>query len=82
MYPLIPLLIVNCIGRMGLRAFHKGKSVHSQQLMRGRILAQGFTVAAMVIGGIGLNIPIHDRPKDMEEKMKRLDVEKLNNKIT
>ncbi len=67
---------------MGLRAFHKGKSLQSQQLMRGRILAQGFTVIAMVIGGIGLNIPIHDRPKDMEEKMKRLEDEKLNNKIT
>jgi hypothetical protein len=50
--------------------------------MRGRILAQGFTVIAMVIGGIGLNIPIHDRPKDMEEKMRRLNDEKLNNKIT
>lgn len=34
----------------GLRAFHQGKTRQSQMLMRGRILAQGFTVVAIIFG--------------------------------
>ncbi|KAK2849343.1 hypothetical protein Q5P01_009177 [Channa striata] len=50
-----PFVPVGCLGTAGalmygLRAFHQGKTRQSQLLMRGRILAQGFTVVALVVG--------------------------------
>ncbi|XP_029021570.1 HIG1 domain family member 2A, mitochondrial [Betta splendens] len=50
-----PFVPIGCLGTAGalmygLRAFHQGKNRQSQMLMRGRILAQGFTVAALVFG--------------------------------
>ena len=50
--PFIPigtLLTVGFLGA-GLRAFHSGKSRTAQYLMRGRVLAQGFTVAVFLAG--------------------------------
>ena len=44
--PLVPigcLVTLTCLGA-GLRAFNQGQAGRSQMLMRGRVLAQGFTV--------------------------------------
>jgi hypothetical protein len=54
----------------GLKAFRDGKSSTSQQMMRGRIAAQAFTVATIVIGAY-VGFKPSDRPKSMEEKMAR-----------
>ncbi|XP_017282193.1 HIG1 domain family member 2A, mitochondrial [Kryptolebias marmoratus] len=50
-----PFVPIGCLGTAGmlmygLRAFHQGKTRQSQLLMRGRILAQGFTVVAIIAG--------------------------------
>ncbi|XP_051932857.1 HIG1 domain family member 2A, mitochondrial [Hippocampus zosterae] len=50
-----PFVPIGCLGTAGalmygLRAFHQGKTRQSQLLMRGRIFAQGFTVAALIVG--------------------------------
>ncbi|XP_037531298.1 HIG1 domain family member 2A, mitochondrial [Nematolebias whitei] len=50
-----PFVPIGCLGTAGmllygLRAFHQGKTRQSQLLMRGRILAQGFTVVAVLAG--------------------------------
>jgi hypothetical protein len=41
-------------------------------MMRGRIIAQAFTVAAMLAGAY-LGMEPHDHPKTMEDKMQRLE---------
>jgi hypothetical protein len=79
--PLVPagaILTVGCLGA-GLRAFHQGKQATSQRMMRGRVLAQGFTVVVMLIGAYNGFKPGGERPKtygekfnmEMEEKAKR-----------
>lgn len=55
----------------GLRSFYSGNRIQAQQLMRGRVVAQGFTVVAMAAGAF-YGIKPHDRPKTMEEKMQNL----------
>ncbi|XP_069553080.1 HIG1 domain family member 2A, mitochondrial [Brachyistius frenatus] len=50
-----PFVPIGCLGTAGaltygLRAFHRGKNKQSQLLMRGRIIAQGFTVVAIIVG--------------------------------
>jgi hypothetical protein len=40
-------------------------------LMRGRVLAQGFTVIAMAVGAY-YGVKPHDRPATYEEKLKQL----------
>ena len=55
--PLIPLGTLLTVGFLGagLRAFHSGKSREAQYLMRGRVLAQGFTVVVFLVGSyVGL----------------------------
>lgn len=47
--PLGTLMTVAFLGA-GLRAFHTGESRKAQFLMRGRVLAQGFTVAVFLAG--------------------------------
>lgn len=54
----------------GLYSLHKGTTQRSQYLMRGRVVAQGFTVLVMVTGSY-FGVRPHDRPKTMEEKMDR-----------
>ena len=50
--PLVPLGSIATVAFLGagLRAFHTGQKFQAQQLMRGRVLAQGFTVMVMMIG--------------------------------
>ncbi|XP_006873558.1 PREDICTED: HIG1 domain family member 2A-like [Chrysochloris asiatica] len=50
--PMVPL---GCLGTVaalayGLFCFHRGQSQRSQLMMRTRIVAQGFTVAAILMG--------------------------------
>ncbi|KAG7464853.1 hypothetical protein MATL_G00170040 [Megalops atlanticus] len=50
--PFVPLGCLGTAGALtyGLIAFKHGKTRQSQMLMRARILAQGFTVVAIVVG--------------------------------
>lgn len=77
--PLIPLgtlLTVAFLGA-GLRAFHSGKSKQAQYLMRGRVLAQGFTVVVFLSGSfLGL---INKPPREVsydEAKIARVSGQK------
>ncbi|XP_061473518.1 HIG1 domain family member 2A, mitochondrial [Rhineura floridana] len=50
-----PLVPIGCLGTAGiltygLICFKRGKTRQSQMMMRARILAQGFTVAALLVG--------------------------------
>ncbi|XP_075398108.1 HIG1 domain family member 2A, mitochondrial [Tenrec ecaudatus] len=50
-----PLVPIGCLGTAaalsyGLYCFHRGQSQRSQLMMRTRIIAQGFTVAAILVG--------------------------------
>jgi len=50
-----PFVPIGCLGTagaliFGLRAFKQGKTQQSQMMMRGRIVAQGFTVVAIIFG--------------------------------
>jgi len=50
-----PFVPIGCLGTAGalmwgLRAFNQGKTRQSQLMMRGRIVAQGFTVVAIIVG--------------------------------
>ncbi|XP_059057501.1 HIG1 domain family member 2A, mitochondrial [Achroia grisella] len=50
--PFVPVGCLATVGALsyGLWSFKSGKTKVSQQMMRLRIVAQGFTVAALVIG--------------------------------
>ncbi|KYO29936.1 HIG1 domain family member 2A, mitochondrial [Alligator mississippiensis] len=50
-----PLVPIGCLGTLGaltygLVCFKKGDRQQSQLMMRARILAQGFTIAALMVG--------------------------------
>ncbi|KAM7417920.1 hypothetical protein PAMA_017531 [Pampus argenteus] len=50
-----PFVPIGCLGTAGalaygLRTFLHGKKKQSQIMMRGRVLAQGFTVVAIIVG--------------------------------
>nr|XP_056721286.1 HIG1 domain family member 2A, mitochondrial [Euleptes europaea] len=50
-----PLVPIGCLGTAGaltygLICFKRGKNRQSQIMMRARILAQGFTIAALIVG--------------------------------
>ncbi|XP_055632207.1 HIG1 domain family member 2A, mitochondrial [Toxorhynchites rutilus septentrionalis] len=53
--PLVPIGCAATLGALcfGLWSFRQGRSRMSQYMMRARILAQGFTVVALVVG-VGL----------------------------
>ena len=72
--PLVPVGALATVGFLGsgLRAFHKGQAAKSQTLMRGRVLAQGFTVFVMLAGaayGLEPLQPGGNRPRTYGEKM-------------
>ena len=80
--PLVPIGAVAtlvCLGA-GLRAFHQGQAATSQRLMRGRVLAQGFTVVVMLAGAAYGFKPGGHRPKTYGEKM-RLEQEQREREI-
>ena len=56
----------------GFRAFQRGDSRNAQLLMRGRVLAQGFTIMVMCMGVV-MGLKPHDRPKTYTEKLNRKD---------
>ena len=70
--PLVPIGSVATLGCLvaGLRAFHRGQKATSQQLMRGRVLAQGFTVVVMIAGAAYGYKPGGERPKTYGAKMR------------
>ncbi|XP_007954241.1 HIG1 domain family member 2A, mitochondrial [Orycteropus afer afer] len=50
-----PMVPIGCLGTAtaltyGLYCFHRGQSHRSQLMMRTRIVAQGFTIAAILMG--------------------------------
>ncbi|XP_077182479.1 HIG1 domain family member 2A, mitochondrial [Paroedura picta] len=50
-----PLVPIGCLGTAGalsygLICFKRGKTQHSQMMMRARVLAQGFTIVALMVG--------------------------------
>ncbi|KAJ8247163.1 hypothetical protein GJAV_G00259480 [Gymnothorax javanicus] len=56
-----PFVPIGCLGTAGaltygLIAFKQGKTRQSQLLMRARILAQGFTVLAIVVGVVATTL--------------------------
>ncbi|XP_053667627.1 HIG1 domain family member 2A, mitochondrial [Anopheles marshallii] len=62
-----PLVPIGCAATLtalgvGLWNFRKGRSQMSQYMMRARILAQGFTVLALVIG-VGMTYGTKEPPK-------------------
>lgn len=71
--PLVPIgaLVTTYFLLQGFKAFAGGQVQRAQYMMRGRVVAQGFTVIAMA-GAAFLNIKPHDRPASMEEKMGKM----------
>ncbi|RYY85200.1 hypothetical protein EON63_07845 [archaeon] len=67
--PLVPIGIVATLFFLGsgFRSFLRGEKAKAQMLMRGRVMAQAFTVIAMGVGAYYGIKP--DRPKNMEEKI-------------
>jgi len=55
--PIVPIGAAVTAGILlaGLRAFNRGDKQRSQQLMRYRVLAQGITIAGMMVGIVGLH---------------------------
>ena len=72
--PFVPIGCLVTVGFLirGLRAFKAGQSQTSQMMMRGRIGAQAFTIAA-ILAGVYSGFKPHDRPATMEEKMSRIE---------
>ncbi|KAJ1405192.1 hypoxia induced protein conserved region-domain-containing protein [Ochromonadaceae sp. CCMP2298] len=66
--PLVPIGSVATLIFLGtgFNAFINGNKIKSQSLMRGRVLAQGFTIAAICMGAF-FGMKPHDRPKNVEE---------------
>ncbi|XP_074865772.1 HIG1 domain family member 2A, mitochondrial [Carettochelys insculpta] len=50
--PLVPIGCLTTAGALtyGLICFHRGNTRQSQLMMRTRVVAQGFTIAALVVG--------------------------------
>lgn len=71
--PLVPLgaLVTTGFLLAGFRSFTQGRKHQAQMLMRGRVLAQGFTVIAMGVGAF-LGMKPHERPQSMEEVLHNL----------
>ncbi len=69
--PLVPIGALITVGflSMGLRAFNRGNALEAQKLMRGRVLAQFFTVSIMIAGAYAGFKPGGERPKSYEEKL-------------
>ena len=65
-------MMLTTVSRGGLKAFRNGDKQKSQALMRGRVLAQAFTLIAIGIGTY-MGLKPHDRPANMEEKMERMN---------
>lgn len=73
--PLVPFGALLTTGFLiaGFRSFTQGRKHQAQMLMRGRVLAQGFTVIAMGVGAF-LGMKPHDRPQNMEQVLNNLAI--------
>jgi Hypoxia induced protein conserved region len=63
-----PFVPIGCLATaaalsVGLYSFKKGERRMSQMMMRTRIVAQGFTVVALVVGVLGFTINKDKEPK-------------------
>lgn len=72
--PLIPLGALATVAFLGkgLQAFHSGQARQAQYLMRGRVLAQGFTVAVFLAGSFAGLISKAPRETMDEAKLSKL----------
>lgn len=71
--PLVPLgaLATTAFLTAGFRAFIRGEANKAQVFMRGRVVAQGFTVAAMCVGAFFGLKPV--RKPHIEEKLSKAE---------
>jgi hypothetical protein len=69
--PLVPVGAMLTVGFLtfGLRAFNHGNALQAQKLMRGRVMAQFFTVSMMLVGAYAGYKPGGEKPKNYEEKL-------------
>ena len=74
--PLVPFGAVLTVGFLtaGLLAFNKGQGGRSQALMRGRVVAQAFTVIAMSLGGMYGLKPFGPNNIRIEDKLTNADM--------
>ena len=56
----------------GFKAFRDGKAARSQQMMRGRVMAQGATVAAMLGYAAYNGFNFFPEPETEEQRNKRI----------
>jgi hypothetical protein len=77
--PLVPIGVLATTAFLiaGLRSFHSGTKSQAQMFMRGRVLAQGFTVLALSWGAF-YGMKPHDRPTTMEEVLERNNRAEVN----
>mmetsp|Transcript_21788 Transcript_21788/g.19849 ORF Transcript_21788/g.19849 Transcript_21788/m.19849 type:complete len:99 (+) Transcript_21788:91-387(+) len=77
--PLIPLGALATVGFLvnGLRNLYTGNQKQSQLMMRYRVAAQLFTIVVVAVSA-QYGLKVHDRPKNMEEKMAREDNDNSN----
>ena len=70
--PLVPIGAATTLVFLGtgFRAFQRGEARSAQLLMRGRVLAQGFTIMVMCMG-VFMGLKPHDRPKTYTEILER-----------
>jgi len=70
--PLVPIGALVTVGFLGsgLSAFHKGQKGKAQLLMRGRVVAQAFTVIAMGIGAY-YGMKPHQRPTNVQQILEK-----------
>ncbi|CAN0426259.1 unnamed protein product, partial [Ascophyllum nodosum] len=80
--PLVPIGALATLGFLvsGIYSFKKGNRHLSQKLMRGRVLAQGFTVVVMFAGLVIAGRPEVKR-QTMEDKMDAVNRKPISGRV-